>query len=179
MADRYTALVAEIEREFPGFRIVRKRDSRLHRAIDLALRVVSLGKIDAYLDGYYTTLGRTVYVTDDWDRRTADARYQVLRHERVHIRQFHRYTPVGMAIAYLLLPLPLGLAYCRARLEMAAYAESIRAACEVGGLARVQDPAYREGIVEQFIGPAYGWMWPFRAAVERWYDGVVASLATR
>jgi hypothetical protein len=174
--DRYEALAAEVRREFPRFRIVIKARSPLHRAIDRVLRIGSFGQIDSYLDGYHTTLGQTVYVTADWDERGADARWEVLRHERVHMRQFRRWTPIGMAIAYLLLPLPVGLAWCRARLEMAAYAESIRAAFELHGGERVADAGFRARIVEQFTGAAYGWMWPFRRSVERWYDGVVATL---
>jgi hypothetical protein len=26
------------------------------------------------------------------------------------------------------------------------------------------------------MGPSYGWMWPFRRSVERWYDQVLASI---
>jgi hypothetical protein len=37
-------------------------------------------------------------------------------------------------------------------------------------------PAFRERIVRQFTGPSYGWMWPFRASVERWYDRILATL---
>ena len=28
----------------------------------------------------------------------------------------------------------------------------------------------------QFVGGAYGWMWPFRRGIERWYDAIVAGL---
>ncbi len=169
-------LAAEVRREFPGFRVVIKARSPLHRAIDRALRLGSFGKIHSYLDGYHTTIGQTVYVTADWDERSTEARWQVLRHELVHMRQFRRWTPVGMALAYLLLPLPVGLAWCRARFEMEAYAESIRAAFELHGPDHVRATGFRAGIVEQFTGPAYGWMWPFPRSVERWYDGVVATL---
>jgi hypothetical protein len=31
-------------------------------------------------------------------------------------------------------------------------------------------------VIEQFTGPSYGWMWPFRRSVERWYDDVLATL---
>jgi hypothetical protein len=30
--------------------------------------------------------------------------------------------------------------------------------------------------VDQFTSAAYGWMWPFRAQVERWYDTALAEL---
>ena len=43
-----------------------------------------------------------------------------------------------MAVAYLLLPLPLGLAWCRMRFERAAYEETVRASMTVGGRAAIR-----------------------------------------
>jgi hypothetical protein len=177
--NRYDALVAALRVEIPGFRIVRKDRSALHRAIHHALSVVTLGRMRSYLDSFQTTLGRTVYVTADWDRWTDDERYVTLRHEAVHLRQFRTLSFPVMAVLYLFVPLPMGLAYCRARLEMAAYAESIRAAAEVWGAAYPRREAYRKHVIDQFLGPSYGWMWPFRAQLERWYDGILATLGDR
>lgn len=133
----------------------------------------------SYLASYQTTIGKTVYVTADWDTWPADRRYVTMRHEAVHLRQFRAYTLPGMAFLYLLIPLPLGLAYFRAKFEQEAYAESIRAAAEVWGAAHPRGEAYRRHVVEQFTGPSYGWMWPFRASIERWYDRILASTETR
>lgn len=157
-------------------RIVKKCDSLLHRVIHHALVVVTFGGMRSYLDGYQTTIGRTIYVTADWDDRDPLERYCTLRHEAVHLRQFRKFTLPGMALLYLFLPLPLGVAYFRSRFEMEAYEESIRAAAEVYGPEHPRCAAYRERVVNQFTGPSYGWMWPFRRAVERWYDGVLATL---
>lgn len=173
---RYQKLVEELEDEFPGLRLVKKRGSRGQRAIHVGLMVVTFGGMRGYLDDYQTTIGRTIYLTDDWDERDPCERYCTLRHEAVHLRQFRRYTLPGMAILYLLLPLPLGLAWFRARFEREAYEESIRAAAELWGMGAPAGAAYRTHVIEQFVGPAYGWMWPFRRALERWYDGVLASL---
>jgi hypothetical protein len=175
---RYAALVAALRAEFPRFRIVRKDRSPLHKLIHHALRAITLGRMTSYLDSFQTTIGSTVYVTPDWDAWDPDHRYVTLRHEAIHLRQFRRYSLPGMAILYVLLPLPMGLAWCRARLEWEAYAESIRAAAEVWGPAYPRRPAYREYIIGQFTGASYGWMWPFRAQLERWYDRVLASLST-
>ncbi|HEY6037610.1 MAG TPA: hypothetical protein VIV58_25185, partial [Kofleriaceae bacterium] len=82
-----------------------------------------------------------------------------------------------MAVLYVLLPLPLGLAYFRARFEQEAYAESVRAAAEVWGPQKPRGAEYRNYVIEQFMGPSYGWMWPFRKSLERWYDEVLAGLA--
>ena len=173
---RYQQLLEELRAEFPRMRIVKKPDSALHKLIHHALVVVTFGGMRSYLDGYQTTIGRTIYVTADWDEQDALDRYCTLRHEAVHLRQFRKFTLPGMAFLYLFLPLPLGLAYFRSRFEMEAYAESIRAVAEVHGLEHARKPAYRDRVIRQFTGPSYGWMWPFRRAMERWYDGVLATL---
>lgn len=174
--DRYAAYLATLRAEFPRLRIVRKDRSPLHRAIHVALVALTFGRMRSYLDSFQTTIGCTVYVTPDWDERDPDERYVTMRHEAVHLRQFRRLTLPVMAVLYLLVPLPMGLAYARARLEQEAYAESIRAAAEVWGPAYPRRPAFRAHIVAQFVGPSYGWMWPFRPALERWYDRVLATL---
>ena len=56
--DRYTALVAALHAEIPGFRIIRKDQSSLHRAIHHALIVVTLGATAAQ-----SLLGKTFRLT--------------------------------------------------------------------------------------------------------------------
>jgi hypothetical protein len=173
---RYEAYVEALRGEFPRFRIVRKDQSRFHRAIHYALVGLTLGRMRNYLDSFQTTIGSTVYVTPDWDDLDPDRRYCTLRHEAIHLRQFRTFTLPGMAVLYVLLPLPMGLAWFRAYFEKEAYAESIRAAAEVYGPSYPRSREFRAHIIEQFTGPSYGWMWPFRAGLERWYDRVLASL---
>ena len=176
--DRYDALVAALREEIPGFRIVRKDQSRLHRAIDIALRIATFGRMRDYLDSYQTTIRRTIYVTSDWDTWDPDRRYVTLRHEAVHLRQFRKWTLPVMALLYIFLPLPMGLAYFRARFEMEAYEESIRAAAEVWGPGVPSGTEFRTHVVEQFLGPSYGWMWPFRRHIERWYDRALHNVVS-
>jgi hypothetical protein len=171
---KYDALVDALRIEFPRFRIVRKADSPMHRAIHVALKAITFGKMRTYLDSYQTTIGSTVYVTSDWNDWHPDRRYVVLRHEAVHLRQFRKWTLPGMALLYLFVPLPLGLAWWRARFEQEAYAETIRVAAEVWGKDHARD--MRPHIIAQFTGPSYGWMWPFRASLERWYDRILAQI---
>ncbi len=177
--NRYDALVEALRAEIPGFRIVRKDRSPLHRAIHVVLIGVTFGRMRSYLDSFQTTIGKTVYVTPDWDDWTPDERYVTLRHEAIHLRQFRKYTLPVMAVLYVLLPLPLGLAYFRARFEQEAYAETIRAAAEIHGLEYVRGSEHRSYVIGQFLGPSYGWMWPFRASLNRWYDRVLATLEAR
>ena len=173
---RYDALVEALREEFPRFRIVRKDRSAFQRAIHYTLVAVTFGGMRRYLDTFQTTIGSTVYVTPDWDDRPEKVRYVTLRHEAIHLRQFRKYTLPGMALLYVFLPLPMGLAWFRARFEKEAYEESIRAAAEVYGPDYPRGTEYRRYIIDQFVGPSYGWMWPFRAGLERWYDRVLATL---
>lgn len=165
---RYRSLLAQIAADFPGFRVVRKDQSRLQKAIAAALKIVTFGSQGKYLSHYQTTIGRTVYVTSDWDSLPADERYCTMRHELVHVRQFQRWTLPGMAFLYLLVPLPLGLAWFRARFEKEAYAETIRANVEVFGEIHVRKPEFGERIVRQFTSGMYGWMWPFKKSMQAW-----------
>src|ERR1700756_2660718 len=101
----YSALLADAEAH--GVRLISKDRVWHQRAIAVLLRIVTFGAQNVYLDAYVTTIGRSIYVTPDWARRSATDRYVTLRHEMVHVYQFERYGVVPMAIAYLLLPLPM------------------------------------------------------------------------
>lgn len=168
--------LAELKQEFPAFRIVPKRGDGLSRLIDAALRVVTLNGQRHYLTRYHTVIGDTLYVPETWDALPDLERVILLRHERVHLRQRRRYGPALMTFLYLVPFLPLGLAYGRARIEWEAYTETLRATAQLCGLAAARDPGLRERIVSRFTGPDYGWMWPFRASVERWYDRALQEL---
>ena len=157
-----------------GVRLVDKSTVWHQRAIDRVLRVLSLGRMDRYLTSYVTTIGRTIYVPGDWARMPEEARIEILRHELVHVAQFARYGLVPMALAYLLLPLPVGLAWCRMRLEREAYEETLRAAYERGGL--VAADALRAEITRRYTGPDYLWMWPFPGDTKAWLDRTIARL---
>lgn len=171
---RLTRLLAELEAEFPSFRIVPKRQSRLQRAIDVALRVVTLGGQRVYMTEYHTVLFGTLWVPDAWETMTDDARYVLLRHERVHLRQRARMGDLAMAAVYLLPFFPVFLAYGRARIEWEAYVETLRATVEVFGLEAAE--ALRPRILARFTGPDYGWMWPFPRAVGRWFDEAMGQI---
>jgi hypothetical protein len=174
--EQSTRFIEAIREEFPSFRIVDKQRDRLSRAIDLALKLVTLGGQREYLTHYHTVIGDTLYVPTAWSRTPDLERLIVLRHERVHLRQRRRYGLPLMAFLYLVPFFPLGLAYGRARLEWEAYAETLRATAELAGLQRACSGELRRRIVGRFTGPAYGFMWPFPRRVNKWYDQVVAEL---
>lgn len=172
---KYEALVEDLRAE--GVRLVGKERVWHQRAIHYLLCAATLGAQRRYLDSYVTTIGRTIYVTPDWERRALADRWATLRHERVHVAQFRRWGRVPMALAYLMLPLPVGLAWFRMRLEREAYEETVRAYFEIGG--REAAARLRDHVIQQFTSGSYGWMWPFRRGIERWFDGLVEKLEER
>jgi hypothetical protein len=169
----YALLLSELRAE--GVRIVDKGRVWHQKAIHLLLAAVTFGAQRRYLQDYVTTVGRTIYVTPDWPTRAVEDRYTTLRHERVHVAQFRRYGLVPMALAYLCLPLPVGAAYCRMRLEREAYAETVRVAFTLGG--RAATDRLRPHVLRQFTSGSYGWMWPFPRSIARWYDTLVGTLS--
>ncbi|MDP3278985.1 MAG: hypothetical protein Q8Q09_27580 [Deltaproteobacteria bacterium] len=154
--------------EAMGVRIVQKDGFWHQRWIDQALRVVTLGGMRSYMTEYVTTLGRGIFVPRDWAERSAGDRWEVLEHELVHVAQFERFGWVLMALIYLLLPFPMGLAYGRARLEWEAYAVSLRCIAQREGIEAARSPAVAAHMVRRFAGPDYGFMWPFESSVRRW-----------
>jgi hypothetical protein len=173
LSERY---IAEIREEFPRFLLVPKAGNAFSRAIDAALKVVTIGGQRAYLTEYHTVIGYTLYVPASWDRMTDVDRLILLRHERVHLRQRKRLGFVLMALLYLLPFFPLGLAYGRARLEWEAYEETLRATAEHYGITSVREGPLREKLIGRFTGPDYGWMWPFPSVISRWYDRTVREI---
>lgn len=166
----------ELRVEFPEFRVVKKSEDRLSRAIDLALRALSLGRQDRYLTHYRTVIGDTLYVPDAWEHTSSVDRLICLRHERIHLRQRRRLGMLGLTVLYLFVPFPIGLAWFRARLEWEAYEETLRATFEHRGIEAIRTPAMKAAMIDRFVGPDYLWMWPFPKTIARWYDEAVAHL---
>lgn len=176
---RSARYVEELRAEFPRLRFVYKEHDALSRLIAGFLRAVTLGRQSAYMTRYVTTIGSTIYLPAGWDARDDVDRYVTLRHEAVHLRQFRRYGLVVMSFVYVLPILPLGLAYGRARIEWEAYEETLRAIAEVRGVAAAEAPEVRAHIARQFTSGAYGWMWPFPRAIDRWIDEALARIRAR
>lgn len=170
-------LLASIRDEFPTFRMLPKAGNAFSRVIDLALRCVTLGSMRRYLTHYHTVIGSTLYVCTAWHAMSDVARVILLRHERVHLRQRQRYGFALFAFLYLVPFLPLGLAYGRARLEWEAYRETLRATAEFAGIEAVRRGPLRDEIVRRFVSADYGWMWPFRRSIGKWFDDAVSELS--
>lgn len=180
---RAERLLADMAQEFPAFRIVAKHGNRFSLAIDLALKLITLGAQRRYMTHYHTVIGYTLYVPPVWEDMSDIARVILLRHERVHLRQRRRYGFLLFAFLYLIPILPLGLAYGRARLEWEAYQETLRATVELRGFEALADGELQDEIVRRFVGGDYGWMWPFpshiRSWIERWLRELQRDAAER
>ncbi len=171
-----SAVIAEITREFPAFRIVPKEHSWHQRMISGLLKTATFGRQRHYMTVYHTVMGYTLFVPTSWPQLDDTGRAVLLRHERVHLRQRRRYGMIPFAALYLIPFFPVGLAYGRARLEWEAYAETLRATAELCGLRAARSPELHEHIVQRFVGPDYLWMWPFRHTVRRWIEAVMSDL---
>jgi hypothetical protein len=135
-------------------RLVAKADSRLMRVLALLLPAAGTR---GFQERYWTTLGRSIYYPTSV--RDPLAHRDVLEHELVHVRQWHRYG-VLLWISYLLLPVPFGLAWFRFRWEREAYLVQIaRATDRDREIARVVDALWF----------GYGRPWP-RAWMRRWFE---------
>ena len=126
-----------------------KSESWLMRAIGCLL-----GR--KFLERYWTTVsGSTIWAPIGTDLSRLDQYRVVIHHELVHVMQARRW-PVLWQLSYLLLPLPVGLAYFRWRSERAAYLVDLRA-----GRVTVER-------VVQSLWSVYGWTWP-RGLMRRWF----------
>jgi len=168
----YNSLIQEISGEFPGFEIRKKSESRLMKVIDVCLKVITFGAMRTFMTRFITTIGTSVYVPDGWDDQAPVSRILVLRHERVHMRQSRKYGAILFKLLYLL-ALPTVWTY-RAKFEMEAYGESIKALVEYRGEDALT-AEHKAGLIKHFTSAEYFWMNPFKKSVERWYDTAVAA----
>jgi hypothetical protein len=174
LSERSDRLLEAIRLEFPGFEIRPKEGDILQRAIASALLAITLGRQRSYLTHYHTVLFGKLYVPESFAKLSDGDRYVLFMHERVHLRQRKRLGDLAMGFVYLVPLFPLFLAWGRARLEWEAYTATILATAELHGVdaARALEPE----IVRRFVGPDYGWMWPFPAVIRGWFRAVVAEL---
>jgi hypothetical protein len=168
------ALIEDIKREFPAFKIVEKR-GWFWNALHWAVYVLTFGGNKSFRDSYITTVGPIIAVPVGWDAKaSAYTKWATLSHERVHLRQTRK---LGLGlfwagilpfwVLYLLLPLPIGLAYFRYLFEREAYFENVLCDDRVFGKA----VAYKriERCVEQLTTGAYGYTWPFKHTVRKYF----------
>lgn len=175
--EQYLKLVYEVENEFPGFSIKLKSQSWMMKAIDVFLRVITLGRMDTFMTSYFTTIGYTLYVVcGKWDLMGSTSKACLLRHERIHMRQRRKLGWPLFFFLYLFFPLPTLFAYWRMKFEWEAYSETLRAYHEYFGMQYVQNSQLRRTVINHFTSAEYFWMWPWRRGLEKRYDALVETL---
>ena len=158
---------AQITAEFPSFKIVNKSDSTL-------MKLISCFMVASFMSNFVTTIWNTVYVPSNWATYSVAEQCSLLRHESIHMRQAKSLTFPLFGFLYLCVFFPIGLSYFRAKFEMEAYAETLASYKDYGE--SYSDPATQAWLTTQFVGPNYGWMWPFKSAIISWFNATVAKL---
>lgn len=155
---KYYDLVNEIEEEFSDFRVIEKEGNTFM----LFLYHVTFMRLwnPHFMTRFITTVFGKVYMPRDLIGTEIGA--DVLRHERVHLRQAAKWG-ILFYLSYILLPLPAVFTF-RAYWEYIAYCESLRCESERYGVVYSESLHY---FVDLFVGPAYLWMCPFRGFVEK------------
>lgn len=168
------ALNAEILAEFPDYKVLYKADSTLMKVINVFLMIITFGQMTSFMVDFVTSIGDTVYLPSNWNTIQVYEQCTVLRHERIHMRQAKKMSRFLFSLVYILLPIPLGLAWGRTKLEMEAYEESLTAWNDYG--VDITLPANKALITNCFTTGQYGWMWPFSTAISNWYDAAVKRI---
>ena len=153
-----------------GGKVVRKK-GKFWEALHKIVKYITFGGNDRFLKGYYTTIGPIVGVPEGRDADPA-----TLEHELVHINQAKKFGAgnpwLGLpifGILYLLLPLPMGLAYFRYRFERVAYVRGINVKMANQGHKNSRSYLIDRAVMQLTTG-AYGWTWPFPKAVRAYFE---------
>jgi len=171
-------LCSQLRVEFPDLVMRRKRDVWYQYIAHVFIVIFTLGFNRRYFE--YTTTGPNVIDISD----TAHARicagshsdriWELLMHERVHLRQFRDRGKAVMVLDWLFPPTIR--CYGRAkRIELPAYLVSLQCKFRTDR-EWAESKEYREWWIGQFTGPGYGWSWTKRSDVEKWFDDELKQL---
>lgn len=153
------AFVAWARQRLPRFALCYKDESRLQTLIGRLLKPIN----PHYMTLYTTVMFGKVYFpsrahVDEWG---AHRTYMILRHEFVHLMDAKRF-PLLFELSYLLL-LPTVFTL-RAWWEYRGYVQNLIVEYESTGAI---SPTTIEFIIARFVGPDYGWMFPFARLLQR------------
>lgn len=146
------------------------KDSLFWKILANILQFFHIMKSWRFLDSFATTIGPVIAFPRSW---TTEAVENTLDHELIHVRQA-RICGLGLSpwlglpiytIAYLLLPLPLGLAYCRFHFELEA--EKVRwSRMFQEGTGLIVIDSLAKDWANMVSGPSYGWSMPRKYVLE-------------
>jgi hypothetical protein len=176
-------IIEELRRD--GIKVVEKK-GWFWKTLHWLVAIVTFGQNRDFLRGYYTTIGPVIGLPNGM--KPAAANPATLMHEAEHVQQFRSLgwgnAWVGiplMLLLYIFLPLPIGLAWFRYYFEREAYAVGIewellnaRGYLQTGKIELRQRRIAQA--VEQLTGPMYGWTWPFKKSVARWFEQRVIKI---
>lgn len=148
-------------------RLVTKEGYWVWRLVGWVLGLFSAEARRRFMQDFATTVGPVVALPDGWSARVAGG---VLLHELQHVRQFnalgckiHPWAGVPlMGLLYLLLPLPVGLAYFRYRLELDAERARWTVALALGAWTADKARLDAQQFADIVAGGSYAWAWPRR-----------------
>ena len=153
-----------LKTEFPGLKIHEKRA----RWLDWIFHLPLIKKLEWY--NATQAIGKSIYLSDQWDNFTSESQMGILLHERQHLLQFQKYGVFLMAILYLFVFFPVGLAYFRAKFERQGYAQSVLAKVRYHGATKGVYDQCKEMYLRTFTTSFYFWTWPFKKQVLAWFE---------
>lgn len=185
------AFVKHVQPQVPGFRVRRKEESWLMRVLNKLLFFTP-----DFMDRYTTTVGNTVYLTENlWSVNSIWA-VSTLAHEARHVYDKRRFSMGLFGFGYLfpqilgvlaflaffswwflaalafLAPIP---AFFRMRIERQGYLMTLCVSWWISGEGAAWSELPR--VLHQFTGPAYYFMWPFRNGLEKWFRRTLPEVA--
>ena len=169
----FTSLYLETRQQFPKFKMVSKQNSLFMKFLNVLLKIISFGQLKNFMR-FTTTIGYTIYTSENWDHFSEENKIELLRHERIHMYQLHKYGFLFF-IMYLFLPFPILCAHYRKKFEQEAYEESMRCLMEEKGSKSFTEQ-FRDRMIKRFTGSSYLWCWHSSKDIEKWYDDFVGNL---
>lgn len=179
---RLDRLCAELKLEFPGLVMQFKSRHWYWGLLHWVVLIFTFGGNRRFIQKYTSTFRKTIGWSKTYEQRirarTAnweDRVWSCLMHEREHLRQFERYGMFVMTLSYVFVFFPVGLSYCRARLELAGYRQTLRC-WYLLDLSWARSEEAKKWWIGQFTSGAYGWAWPFKKTVTRWFETEMTNL---
>lgn len=165
--DAYITELWSIQKEYGGFKIVKKQNSVFSWTIRIFLWIISFGQLDYF--NFYSVIGKTLHTGLKWDNLTWLEKFLILKHERKHLEQMKRcffgvFWPgcIIFSILYIFFPLPILLTSRGFWFEKEAYQVTIIESKKLN----IEPDINR--MAELFCGPKYIWMFPFKKTVVNW-----------
>lgn len=111
-----------------------------------------------FMDGFWTTVGETIYYPSSVKNPLDSQHASILEHEAVHVVQYRK-NKAFFTVAYIFLPIPCFFAYWRWKYEREAYMVQLK---------RNSSPEAIEWVVNT-LWSNYAWTWP-KSWMREWFE---------